>query len=101
MKKLLYDMSKIGKPHSKADPNCECCHGRGWAIFTRANAGEYPQYEGYLTVQRCDNCYVFSNDMVAARLAIKAGIPCDTHYPCVLTKQSKGITKYKTWAQKA
>ena len=88
-RKLLYNMAKIGVLHPKADPDCPTCHGRGWAVFTRANAGEYPEHEGKLTVQKCDECGALPFDEDAALLAIAAGVACDKEYPCVLAKQPR------------
>ena len=92
--KQVCNMSRIGVPHPKADPTCSACCGRGWAIFLRAGAGEYPECEGLLTVQACDDCDVLSGDAAAAELALEAGILCHRSYPCVLLRQPR--TKERT-----
>jgi len=67
-----------------AKGKCPVCKGEGWVIFVRANEGEFPQFLGRKTIQKCDNCCIIENDMEAAKKAKETGIDCVATYPCVI-----------------
>jgi len=92
-------MAKLGVQHPKAKPDCPLCAGRGWAVLVRSNAGEYPQFEGKRTVQRCDECRVFKSDIEAAKRAHRAGIYAQFKYPCVLLSDIEPpvVLEYELW----
>ena len=79
---LLEQLVKKARKHPQGDSKCHC-EGRGWALFT-TNGSQYVP-DGTVTVQKCDECYVYSYDESAAEEATQAGIPCQLEYPCVVT----------------
>jgi hypothetical protein len=72
--------------HPRADPNCECCSGKGWGVFKRGSAGKYPEFKDHSAVQRCDHCNVFRSDVEAAKAAHQVGVYARFEYPCVLLR---------------
>ena len=85
---MQLDVREIGVQHPDADPDCEGCFGRGWAVFVRAD--EQPPH---LAVQKCDECGVFEYDEDAVPTAIRAGVSCKIQYPCyVLDEKGKKVT---------
>jgi len=94
-RKLLYDMRRYGKVHPKAEAGCECCRGRGYAVFTRLNDSDGDDSAGKLAVQKCDECDAYKWDETAAVRARKDGIKCRTEYPCLLEKNSHGSEDHR------
>lgn len=75
----LFDIRYVGRTHPKADLSCERCCGRAWTIIM-ADKGQQ-----VLTIQKCDTCNLYFDDVSAAAEANKYGLQVRLEFPCYIT----------------